>query len=160
MDTERLEFWSKYTDRQILDAIDQHLYNQYGFDKEQVPQIQNEFLRRIYFSTHVLEFLISKGWDVFENSPWNIPEFFDSIGYFNGRFLETTKMRITYFDAELDDEVRRYVIDTQALLEESISEAIRLHKSEFDDIINELEPLIAKNIERRDKIYLEKWKQE
>ena len=160
MNAKRLDFWSKYTDRQILDAMDQFLYSVYGFEKERVPQIRNEFLRRIYFATHVLEFLISKGWGVFEKSPWNIQEFYDSIGYFNGRFLDTTKERITYFDPEIDDEVRRFVVDTQALLEESISEAIRFHNNEFDDILNKLEPLIAENIERRDRIYLEKWKQE
>jgi len=160
MEKERLYFWSTYTDKQILEAIQQRIYKQYGFNRNVTPQIDDEFLNYIYYATHVLEFLIDEGWDEFEKSIWNTPVFFNAIGQFNGRFLNSIKERIAEHDSDSDDHVQEYVIDTQIRLQENISEAMRLHQAKFDAMLPELEELIAKNNERRDNIYIEKWKQE
>lgn len=154
-----IEFWRKYADKQILEAIQQYLYKQYGFKKDVTPFIENEFLKNIYNTTHVLEFFIDEGWGNFEKSIWNTSSVFLSIGYFSGRLLEELEKRIRYYDPEDHDMVQEYIIDSQALLQSNISEAIRLHRVEFDGIINELELLINKNNERRDAIFIEKWKQ-
>ncbi|GAA3630074.1 hypothetical protein [Flavivirga jejuensis] len=157
--TNSSEFWCKYTDRQILEAIKRYLYQLYGFKKDSIPKIKDEFLKNIYFSTHVLEFLIDESWAVFNESIWNIKDFYQAIGYFNGRFLNKLEKKITYYDPYEDDSVQEFVIDTQLRLDINISEAMRLHQSKFDSIISELELLIQQNKERRDNIYIEKWKQ-
>jgi len=156
---DKIYFWIKYTDNQILEATKQYLYKKYGFDKNTTPQIKEEFLKNIYYSTHALEYLIDEGWKDFKVSIWNTSDFYNAIGYFDGRFLEEIKKRIVHYDSNEGDIIQEYIIDTQILLEINISEAIRLHRTEFDFIINNLESLIDENIKRRDIIYIEKWKE-
>ncbi|HPF10756.1 MAG TPA: hypothetical protein PKW08_08085 [Flavobacteriaceae bacterium] len=158
MEQDRLEFWSKYTDRQILEAIQKYLYKQYGFKQEASLQIENDFMKHLYFATHVLEFLIDEGWEEFEKSAWNTPDFYTAIGFFNGRFLDSMKQRMAQYEPGIDDSVQEYAIETQSRLQEHISEAIRLHRAHFDSILGQLQPLIEENIKRRDAIYREKWK--
>lgn len=157
MNSTQNEFWSNHTDHQILEALQQYLYRKFGFKKEQLPEINDDFLEKVYYATLVFDDLIDKGWERFEKSIWNRTEFFDSFGYFSGRIEIKLKERIQYFDPFDEDSVQQTAIDTRSRLHENIAGALRTHHSEIEPILADLTTLIDENRARRLEIYKERW---
>lgn len=155
-------FWQRRTDREICEALGTFVARQYGFEKDRRPVIENHFFRRIHAVIHVYNYLIDVGWEKFSDSVWNTPDFFEAIGYFNARVREEFEHRIRYYDPteneEHGDSVQTYAIDTEIVLRFHIFSAVRLHRREFDSILERIEPIILENIKRRDAIAIEKWK--
>lgn len=158
MDT--TNFWIKYTDDQILYALQRYLYLNYGFSKTEIKEIANPFYRHVYYASHVLSYLVDNGWEVFKKSVWNRPDFFEGLGYFNFRFTQEIKSRISTYDPNDKDWIRDYIIENNIVLQFKMSEAIRLHRIKFDPILNELTTLIEEIIIEDDTIFIEQWKKD
>jgi len=153
-------FWSTYTDDQILFALQRHLYKEYGFKNDERPEIENLFLRHVYYSCNPLEYLVDDGWENFQNSVWNSPEFFEALGYFYNHFLQEVNKKIVRFDPEDGDLVRDFIVEKQILLQFKTFEAIRLHRAKLEPILDRLSELIEEIIKDDDEIYIEQWKKD
>lgn len=154
-------FWSRYTDKQILYALQSHLYKEYGFKNDERPEIEDPFLRHVYFSCHPLEYLVDSGWANFQNSVWNTPEFFEALGYFYDHFLGEVNKKIVRFDPEEDtDGVRDFIVENQILLQFKTFEAVRLHRAKLEPILDRLAEFIEEFIKEVDAICIEQWKKD
>jgi hypothetical protein len=153
-------FWSNYTDDQILHALQRYLYNAYGFKKDERPEIAQPLLRNVYYACHPLEFLVDYGWENFRKSVWNTPEFFESIAYFDSRFMDKIKRLIDQSNPDESDLVCDYIIENQILLQFKTFEAVRYHRAKLEPILSELTVLIEESIREDDAIHIEQWKKD